>query len=91
MSPTRKQHVCRERVVAQRLPILVEILVIEPRGTGYSAYSPDVAGCAAAGDTKEETRRNFQDAFAAHFEAMREVGEPIPQPSAWVDYVEVAA
>lgn len=66
-------------------------LVIERTGTGYSAYSPDVPGCAAAGGTQEETRRNFQDALVAHFEAMREVGEPIPEPTSSVDYVEVAA
>ena len=66
-------------------------LVIEPTSTGYSAFSPDVPGCAAVGDTVEETRRNFQDALVAHFEAMRELGEPIPEPRALVDYVEVAA
>jgi predicted RNase H-like HicB family nuclease len=33
--------------------------VIEKTATGYSAYSPDVSGCAAVGDTEEETRRNF--------------------------------
>jgi predicted RNase H-like HicB family nuclease len=66
-------------------------LVIEPTSTGYSAFSPDVPGCAAAGDTQEETRRNFQDALIAHFDAMREIGEPIPEPRTSVDYVEVAA
>ena len=66
-------------------------VVIEPTTTGYSAYSPDVPGCAAAGDTEEETRRNFQDALTIHFEAMREIGEPIPEPHTSVDYVEVAA
>ncbi len=66
-------------------------VAIEQTGTGYSAYSPDVAGCAAVGDTEEETRQNFQDALIAHFEAMREVGEPIPEPHSSVDYVEVAA
>jgi predicted RNase H-like HicB family nuclease len=66
-------------------------LVIEKTTTGYSAYSPDVPGCAAVGDTEEETRRNFQDALTAHFQAMRELGEPIPEPSSSVDYVEVAA
>jgi predicted RNase H-like HicB family nuclease len=54
-------------------------------------YSPGVDGCAATGGTVEETRRNFQDALAAHFEAMREVGDPIPEPHSSVDYVEVAA
>ncbi|MGA2599567.1 MAG: type II toxin-antitoxin system HicB family antitoxin [Bryobacteraceae bacterium] len=66
-------------------------IIIEPTGTGYSAYSPDVPGCVAAGDTQEETRRNFQEALLEHFDAMREVGEPIPEPHTSVDYVEVAA
>jgi predicted RNase H-like HicB family nuclease len=50
-------------------------IVIEPTGTGYSAYSPDVLGCVAVGDSEEETRRDFQDALREHFEALREVGE----------------
>jgi len=66
-------------------------VIIEQTGTGFSAYSPDVPGCAAVGDTQEETRNNFQYALAAHFEAMREVGEAIPEPHSSVDYVEVAA
>ncbi|MEX2299468.1 MAG: type II toxin-antitoxin system HicB family antitoxin [Bryobacterales bacterium] len=65
--------------------------VIERTATGYSAYSPDVPGCVAVGDTEDETRQSFRDALAAHFEAMRELGEPIPEPSSSVDYVEVAA
>jgi predicted RNase H-like HicB family nuclease len=53
--------------------------------------SPDVSGCVAVGDTEQETRRNFQEALVAHFDAMREVGEPIPEPHTLVDYVEGAA
>lgn len=71
---------------ARRYPV-----IIEQTGTGYSAYSPDVAGCVAVGDSEEETRQSFQEALIAHFEAMREVGEPIPEPHSSVDYVEVAA
>jgi predicted RNase H-like HicB family nuclease len=71
---------------AKRYPV-----IIESTGTGYSAYSPDVPGCAAAGDTKEETRHNFQEALVAHFEAMRAIGEPVPEPNSCIDYVEVAA
>ena len=73
-------------MTAKRYPV-----IIESTTTGYSAYSPDVPGCAAVGDTEEETRRNFQDALTAHFEVMREVGEPIPEPHTAVDWVEVAA
>ena len=66
-------------------------IVIEKTGTGYSAYSPDVPGCAAVGDTEEETRSSFQEALALHFELMREIGEPIPEPQSSVDYVTIAA
>jgi predicted RNase H-like HicB family nuclease len=66
-------------------------IVIERTSTGYSAYSPDVPGCASAGDTEEETRQNFREALLAHFEAMREVGEAIPEPTSSIAYVEVAA
>jgi predicted RNase H-like HicB family nuclease len=66
-------------------------LVIEPTSTGYSAFSPDVPGCAAVGDTEEETRRNFRDALTAHFDTIRAIGEPIPEPRTSVDYVEVGA
>lgn len=71
---------------AKRYPV-----VIERTSTGYSAYSPDVPGCASTGETEEEVRRNFQEALAFHFEGMRLAGEPIPEPSSSVDYVEVAA
>jgi len=67
---------------AKRYPV-----IIEPTTTGYSAYSPDVPGCAAAGHTVEKTRRNFQDALVVHFEAIREVSEPIPEPHTSVGYV----
>ena len=71
---------------AKRYPV-----VIERTSTGYSKCSPDVPGCASAGDSEDEPRLNFREALEAHFEAMREVGEPIPEPTSRVDYLEVAA
>ena len=66
-------------------------LVIESTSTGFSAFSPDVPGCASVGDAVEETRLNFQEALTEHFAMMHEIGESIPEPSSSVDYVEVAA
>lgn len=66
-------------------------VIIEPTSTGFSAYSPHVPGCVAVGDTEEETRRNFREALLEHFQAMREIGAPIPEPQTSVDYVDVAA
>jgi predicted RNase H-like HicB family nuclease len=73
-------------MISKRYPV-----VIEKTGTGFSAYSPDVLGCVATGETEEGTRQNFRDALRAHFDAMREIGEEIPEPQTSVDYVEVAA
>ena len=57
------------------------LVVIEKSSRGCAAYFPDVLGCVSVGDTEEETRVNFQEALECHFEARREVGESIPEPS----------
>ena len=31
------------------------LVILEPTDTGYSAYSPDLDGCVAAGDDRDET------------------------------------
>jgi predicted RNase H-like HicB family nuclease len=66
-------------------------VIIERTDTGFSAYWPDVPGCAAVGRTEDETGQNFQEALEFHFEGMRLAGEPIPEPSISIAYVEVAA
>ena len=47
-------------------------LIIEPTPTGYSAYSPDVPGCIAAGATRGEVERNLREAIEFHLEGLRE-------------------
>jgi predicted RNase H-like HicB family nuclease len=50
--------------------------------SGYSAYSPDVPGVVAAGDTRAETEQLMREAMAAHLDLLRELGEAVPTPSA---------
>jgi len=64
-------------------------LVIEKGEENYSAYSPDVPGCAAAVDTLDEVRRLFREALALHLEGLAEDGDPIPEPSSVVEYLDV--
>jgi predicted RNase H-like HicB family nuclease len=66
-------------------------IVIEPAGSNYSAYVPDLPGCVATGKSLADTERAIREAIALHLEGMREDGTPIPPPSSRVDYVEVAA
>ncbi|MPZ99781.1 MAG: type II toxin-antitoxin system HicB family antitoxin [Dehalococcoidia bacterium] len=64
------------------------LVVYERTGNGYSAYVPDLPGCVAAGDTKEEVGRLIREAIEIHLEGMREEREPIPRPGAYAELVE---
>lgn len=48
---------------------------------GYGAWSPDLPGCVALGDTPDETLVEMREAIAFHLEGMRLHGDPIPEPS----------
>jgi predicted RNase H-like HicB family nuclease len=61
--------------------------------TNYGAYSPDVLGCIAVGDTIDECVDEMRSALAFHFESMLADGEEIPEPSGpgvYVRYDEAA-
>jgi predicted RNase H-like HicB family nuclease len=66
-------------------------IVIEKGASNYSAYVPDLPGCAATGASIEETESLLREAIELHLEGMREDGLPIPVPSSVVEYVEVPA
>ncbi len=67
------------------------LIVLEPTGTGFSAYSPDLAGCVATGATRAEVEENMRQAIELHLEGLREDGEPVPSGQTIATYVEVAA
>jgi predicted RNase H-like HicB family nuclease len=66
------------------------LIVIEPTSTGFSAYSPDLPGCASTGATRDECKANMQEAIEFHLEGMRIEGEPIPEPASMPAFVEVS-
>jgi predicted RNase H-like HicB family nuclease len=66
-------------------------IVIEKGPKNYSAYILDLPGCVAAADTLEETKKLMQEGIEIHLRGMREDGDPIPEPSTLVDYVEAPA
>jgi predicted RNase H-like HicB family nuclease len=43
-------------------------VVIEMAGANYSAYVPDLPGCVATGDTREEAERELREAVRFHLE-----------------------
>jgi predicted RNase H-like HicB family nuclease len=57
----------------------------------WGAYVPDLPGCVAVGQTRDEVERSIREAIEFHLEGMREDGDPIPQPSTAAIVVDVAA
>jgi predicted RNA binding protein YcfA (HicA-like mRNA interferase family)/predicted RNase H-like HicB family nuclease len=57
------------------------ILVEGGPPSNYSAWSPDVPGCVATGETIDECVREMRVALAGHLAVMREHGEAAPEPT----------
>lgn len=56
------------------------LVVIEKADNNYSAFSPDVWGCVATGDTVEQTTLLMKEALQMHIENNLETDTGIPQP-----------
>ena len=65
------------------------LIILEPTESGYSAYSPDLLGCAATGSTRQQAEDNMRDAIAFHLEGLREEGYEIPSPHSEPAFCEV--
>lgn len=67
------------------------VVIVEQGENGFGAYVPDLPGCVAVGETRDEALRLIREAVELHLEGMREEGLPIPEPSTSSEYVEVGA
>ena len=67
------------------------MVVVEKGATSFGAYVPDLPGCVAAGQSRDEVRRLIREAIELHIEDLRENGHPVPQPSSFSAIVDVKA
>jgi predicted RNase H-like HicB family nuclease len=67
------------------------MVVIEKGPHSFGAYVPDLPGCIAAAETKEEVLELIQEAIEFHLEGLKEEGAPLPQPHSYSEFVEVRA
>lgn len=65
------------------------LVVVERAKDNFSAYSPDLPGCVAAGSTREETLDLMRQAITLHLGGLKEDGLPIPRPSSTAEYLAV--
>lgn len=66
-------------------------VVIEKGENSFGAYVPDLPGCIAAGESKDEVITLIHEAIEFHIEGLKENGEPVPKPSSSIEFIEVAA
>lgn len=67
------------------------MVVIEKSESGYGAHVPDLPGCIAAAETREEVMELIKDAIEFHIEGLIEAGESVPHPSSISEFIEVNA
>lgn len=66
-------------------------VIIEEGENSFGAYVPDLPGCVAVGETREEVLKLIEEAIEFHIEGLQEDGQPIPEPSSRIEYVGVHA
>ena len=66
-------------------------VIVEQGETSWGAYVPDLPGCVAAGETREEVLELIREAIDFHIEGLRENGEIVPLPHSFSELVEVTS
>ena len=66
-------------------------IIIVRGGSIFGAYVPDLPGCVAVGETKEEVSALIKEAIEFLIEGIKEEGQSIPEAVSFSELVEVAA
>jgi predicted RNase H-like HicB family nuclease len=66
-------------------------VIVEEGQNSFGAHVPDLPGCIAVAETREEVLELIQEAIEFHLEGLRDDGQPIPPPASSIEYVEVRA
>ena len=59
------------------------VVVFEESSTGYGAFVPDLPGCVAAAETRDEVCALIHEAIRLYLEALEEDGLPVPEPQSY--------
>jgi len=66
-------------------------VIVEEGETSFGAYVPDLPGCVAVAETRDEVLRLVEEAIEFHLDGLRQDDQPIPEPSSSIEYVEIQA
>lgn len=65
-------------------------VVLEKGESSYGAYVPDLPGCVAVGESREETLALLKEAIDFHIDGLLADGTPLPRPRCDFTQIEVA-
>jgi len=65
------------------------MVVVEEGPKSFGAYVPDLPGCIAVGESKQEVLQLIQEAIELHLEDIKDKGASVPQPHSYSEFVEV--
>jgi predicted RNase H-like HicB family nuclease len=65
------------------------VVVFEEGQNTVGAYVPDLPGCVAVGNSREEAKQLIREAIELHIESLRDHGEPVPPPHSTVEMIAV--
>jgi predicted RNA binding protein YcfA (HicA-like mRNA interferase family)/predicted RNase H-like HicB family nuclease len=66
-------------------------VILERGDASWGVHVPDLPGCVAAGETREEALVLIREAIALHITGLREEGLPVPEARSEGDVIEVRA
>lgn len=66
-------------------------VILERGEDSWGAHVPDLPGCIAAGETREDALALIREAILLHIEGLREQGQPVPAPRSEGHIVDVGA
>ncbi len=66
-------------------------VIVEEGETSFGAYVPDLPGCVAVAETRDEVLKLIEEAIEFHLDGLRQDDQPIPEPSSSIEYVEIQA
>jgi len=65
------------------------VVIVEQGETSFGAYVPDLPGCVAVGESRDEAMELIREAIEMHIDSLRENGEPVPPPHSFVEKIAV--
>jgi predicted RNase H-like HicB family nuclease len=65
------------------------VVIVEQGDTSFGAWVPDLPGCVAVGETRDEAIDLIREAIEMHIDSLRENGEAVPPSRSFVERVVV--